>query len=194
MIVPLTKNGVAVFTPTQWHLIENNLNGDYKIRGDFLLQTAMRISEAYYVSRHPECFVEDHAAIFLPHVAGGPEKFGKKRAKQKERTVLLSPDGVKAVKLFFEKDVGLPSYQAMDSAFKRAAKIADFDIRSVKTKSLRKTFISWAINALAPELKGKIASSAGHTTDTMDAYYICYGFKKEDIRDMKGRVNGWGEA
>ena len=84
MIVPLTKNNVAVLTPAQWHLIENHLNADYKIRGDFLLQTAMRVTECYYVSRHPETFKEDHGAIFLPKVEG-EEKFGKTRAKQKER-------------------------------------------------------------------------------------------------------------
>jgi integrase len=192
MIIPLTKNKIAVLTPLQWHLLESKLNADYKIRGDFLLQTAMRITEAYYVARHPECFREEHAAIFLPEVEG-EEKFGKKRCKQKERAVLLSPKGVAAVKLFFEKRVGLPSYQAMDLAFKRAAKLADLDSSTVVTKSLRKSFISWAVNC-HPELKGKIASSAGHTTETMDTYYLTYGFKKEDVKDMRPEVAGWGEA
>lgn len=192
MIVPLTKNNIAVLTPTQWHLIENQLNGDYKIRGDFLLQTAMRISEAFYVSRHPECFREDHGAIFLPLVKGD-EKFGKIRSKQLERAVLLSPKGIKAVNLFFEKNIGLPSYQAMDMAFKRAGKAADFDIRNITTKMFRKTFISWGINAF-PELKGKFAASAGHSTETMDGYYLAYGFRKEDIKDMRTEQAGWGEA
>lgn len=192
MIVPLTKNQVAVLTPAQWHLIENKLNGDYKIRGDFLLQTAMRISEAYYVSRHPECFKEDHGAIFLPHIKGD-ESFGKPRALQNERAVLLSPNGVKAVNLFFDKDVGLPSYQAMDMAFKRAAKAADFDIRYIKTKMLRKSFLSWGISTF-PDLKGKFAASAGHSTETMDAYYLAYGFRKEDQKDMKVELVDWGMA
>lgn len=192
MIVPLTKNQVAVLTPAQWHLIENKLNGDYKIRGDFLLQTAMRISEAYYVTRHPECFKEDHGAIFLPYIKGD-ESFGKPRALQKERAVLLSPKGVKAVNLFFDKNVGLPSYQAMDLAFKRAAKAADFDIRYIKTKMLRKSFLSWGISAF-PDLKGKFAASAGHSTETMDAYYLAYGFRKEDQKDMKVELVDWGMA
>jgi integrase len=187
MIVPLNKNGVAVLTPAEWHLIENHLNADYKLRGDFLLQTSMRISEAYYVSRHSECFREGNGAIFLPRVEG-EEKFG-----QKERAVLLSPKGIAAVKLFFEKKVGLPTYQAMEPAFKLAAKEADFDIRYITTKMLRKTFISWLINT-HPERRGMIASSAGHTTDTMDAYYITYGFRKDDVKEMRDEVVGWGEA
>jgi integrase len=192
MIIPLTKNNVAVLSPLQWHLIEKRLNADYKIRGDFLLQTAMRISEAYYVSRHPECLREENGAIFLPRVEGD-EKFGKKRCKQKERAVILSPKGVAAVKLFFEKDVGLPSYQAMESAFKIAAREADFDVRFITTKMLRKTYISWLINSYH-ERRGMIASSAGHTTETMDGYYITYGFRKEDVKEMKDEVVGWGEA
>jgi len=192
MIVPLTKNKVAVLTPAQWHLIENQLNADYKIRSGFLLQTSMRIAEAYYVMQHPECFREENGAIFLPLVKGA-EGFGKLRAKQKERAVLLSPKGVADVKLFFEKGVKFPSYQAMDLTFKRAAKAADFDPRSITTKMLRKTFISWLVIS-RPELKGMIAASAGHTTDTMDMYYLTYGFRKEDIREMRDEITGWGEA
>jgi integrase len=192
MIVPLTKNNVAVLTPAQWHLIENHLNADYKIRGDFLLQTAMRVTECYYVSRHPETFKEDHGAIFLPKVEG-EEKFGKTRAKQKERAVLLSPRGVAAVKLFFGKSMAFPTYQAMQPAFVLAAEEADFDTRFITTKMLRKTVISWLINCY-PERRGMIAASAGHTTETMDGYYITYGFRKEDVKEMREETAGWGEA
>jgi integrase len=192
MIVPLTKNDVAVLTPTQWHLIENQLNGDYKIRGDFLLQTGMRISESYYVMNHPETFRIENGAIFLPEVKG-KEAFGKLRCKQKSRAVLLSPRGIGATKLFFEKNVRLPSYQAMDLTFKRAAKEADFDVRYITTKMLRKTFITWLVVS-RPELKGMIAASAGHTTETMDAYYLTYGWRKEDRKEMEVEVTGWGGA
>lgn len=192
MIVPLTKNGVAVLTPNQWHLIENHLNADYKIRGNFLLQTSMRIAEAYYVMNHPETFRKENGAIFLPKVEG-EEKFGKKRCKQKERAVLLSPNGISAVELFFSQGVKLPSYQAMEPAFRLAAKEADFDTRGITTKMLRKTFVSWLIHC-RPELRGMIASSAGHTTETMDGYYVTYGFRKEDVKDMREEIKGWGEA
>jgi hypothetical protein len=39
-----------------------------------------------------------------------------------------------------------------------------------------------------------IASSAGHTTETMDGYYITYGFRKEDVKEMREETAGWGEA
>jgi len=192
MLIPLTKNNVAVLTPQQLHLLQSCLNSDYKIRTEFLLQTSMRISEAYYVSSHPECFREDHGAIFLPRVKGD-ESFGKARCKHKERAVLLSPKGIAAAKVFFEMGVGLPTYQAMEEVMKRAAKDADIDPRTITTKMLRKTFISWVINS-HPELRAMIASSAGHTTDIMDAYYITYGFRKEDKKDMIDETAKWGEA
>jgi integrase len=189
MIIPISKNNVACLTPREWKLIEHHLNADYKIRGDFLLQTAMRISEAMYVAHHPECYRKDNGAIFLPKVEG----MGKRKAKQKERAVLLSPTGRIAVELFFQKDVGLPSYQAMEGALKRAAKEADFDIRFITTKMFRKTFITWQM-ACYPERQGMIASSAGHTNDTMQSHYITYGFKKEDLKEMKEMIAGWGEV
>jgi len=192
MIVPLTKNKVAVLTPSQWHLVENQLNADYKIRGNFLLQTGMRISEAYYVMKHPETFRKENGAIFLPEVKGD-EAFGKKRCKQKSRAVLLSPVGVSSVSKFFEMNMILPSYQTMDLTFKRAAKEADFDFRYITTKMLRKTFITWLV-VCKPELKGMIAASSGHTTETMDAYYLTYGWRKEDVKEMRDEILGWGEA
>lgn len=189
MILPISKNGVACLTPREHQFIYNHLNADYKIRSDFLLHTALRISEAYYVAKHPECYRKDNGAIFLPKVAG----MGKLRCRQKERAVLLSPLGKKAVELFFEKQVGLPTYQAMEPAFKRAAKEADFDVQFITTKMFRKTFITWLM-VCNPERQGMIASSAGHTNDTMQGHYITFGFKKDDVKDMRDMIAGWGES
>ncbi len=81
----------------------------------------------------------------------------------------------------------------MEPVFKLAAKEADIDTRFIMTKMLRKTFISWLIHC-KPELRSKIASSAGHSPETMDTYYITYGFKKDDQKDMREEILGWGEA
>ena len=81
----------------------------------------------------------------------------------------------------------------MDLTFKRAAKDADFDIRSITTKMLRKTFLTWLMSCY-PERQGMIASSAGHTNDTMQSHYITFGFKKEDVNEMRSEIFKWGEA
>jgi integrase len=198
MIVPITrqvgkegKTLIAVLTPNQWHILESHLNADYKIRGNFLMQTAMRIAEARYVSRHPDCFREENGAIYLPQVEG-KEKFGKKRAIQKYRTVLLSPNGIKAVKTLLDNHITFPSYQAMEGSFRRAAKEADIDERYIRSKSFRKSFISWLMVSM-PEKQMSIAKSAGHDFDTMQKHYVEFAFRKEDIKDMKEETVGWGE-
>jgi len=195
MIVPLFvgtgkgKRKVAVLVPKEWHLIETQLNADYKIRGNFLLQTAMRISEAKYVAEHPECVRKENMAIFLPRV----EEIGKKKCKIKNRAIMLSPQGMKAVEDFFEKKVGFVSYTAMEAAFKRAARDADFDTSCITTKMLRKTMISWLVSCF-PEKQMQIEHSAGHTFDTMSGHYVTFGFGKENIKDMKSELEGWGES
>lgn len=194
MIIPLFKSSgdqrnVAVLTPNQWHLIEAYLNTDNKIRGNFLLHTAMRISEAVYVSQHPECFREDHGAIFLPRVEG----LGKLKSKQKDRTVILSFKGIKAVKELFDNKVSFASYQAMEGALKRAAKNADIDTRFITSKMFRKTYLSWLM-ACTPEKQVNIALSLGHDARTMSLYYLQAGFRKEDVKEMKEEIAGWGEA
>lgn len=191
MIVPLhigsALRRTAVLTPAQDKLICERLNSDYKIRTRFLLRTGVRISEGRYIDEHRECFREDHSAIFLPQVEG----MGKKRCTVKNRAIILCPKGVVAVKEFFEKNVHLPAYPSMEEAIKRAAMEADFDTQYITTKMYRKTIFSWYFNCY-PEQEGKILSTAGHNQATARGHYITYGFRKDDVKDMKGETVGWG--
>jgi integrase len=193
MIVPLsinTKNRVVgVLSPREWNLIKDKLNGDYPLRFEFLLHSAMRISEASYVTNHPDCFREDYGAIFLPKVEG----MGKVRSKIKTRQIMLSTPGVSIAKEYFDKKVKLLAYQNMEQVFKRAARDADFDTKYITTKCLRKTMISWLM-AVYPEKQSQISFSAGHDYNTMRSHYLTYGWRKEDLSDMRIYVNGWGEA
>lgn len=191
MIVPLYissgKRSVAVLTPTQVKLINEHLNADYKIRINFLLWTAMRIAEARYVDDHRETYRKDHAAIFLTKT---PE-VGKKRCTITNRTVMLTSRGIRAVEEFFEKNVHLPAYQSMEPAIVLAAKEADFDTRYITTKMYRKTMISWLMHCY-PEKEMQIAHFAGHDLKTMKGSYLTYGFRKEDVKDMREILNDPG--
>lgn len=193
MIVPLnitTQNrAVAILTPKQTTAILEQLNTDYKLRTGYLLQTAMRISEAVYVSKHPECFREENSVIFLPMVKG----MGKEKCTIKNRQIMLSPNGVVAVKEFLKKEVGLSAYQNMEAAYKLAAIKADFDPKYITTKMWRKAMISWLMN-IYPERQGQIAFSAGHDYNTMRTHYLTYGFRKEDVQDMRKELVGWGNV
>lgn len=183
------KRNVAVLSPFQERLIYEHLNADYKIRVRFLLHTQMRISEARWVDTHRDSFRKDNGIILLPNV----EEIGKDRATIKNRAVLLSYEGVKAVEDFFNKNVHLPSYQAMEAALKLAAKESDIDPRYIVPKMYRKTGISLLMSCW-PEKEAFITQSAGHTFVTMRGHYLGSGFKKDDIKEAKEMFAGWGEA
>jgi hypothetical protein len=193
MIVPLSinteKRVVAVLSPKEWLLVKNELNVDYQLRFEYLLQTAMRISEADYVISHPDCFREENGVVFLPFVKG----LGKVKSKIKKRQIMLSSIGKSVVKEILNKKMKLLPYQNMEQVFKRAARDADFDIKYITTKCLRKTMISWLM-AVYPERQSQIAFSAGHDYNTMREHYLTYGWRKEDIADIRNYVQGWGEA
>jgi integrase len=193
MIVPLSvtsKTGkrVAVLTPKEKNLIWEHLNPAYKIRGDLLVYTSMRIAEAMHFAKHPEYFRKDNCAIFLPIVPG----LGKARCTIKQRTITLSNNGVRAVEEFFNHKVGFAAYQNMESAFILAAKKADFDTSFITTKMLRKTGVSWHMAAF-PNQQSQISRMAGHDVKTMNDHYLVDGFRKEDKKDMADELKGWGE-
>lgn len=193
MIVPLsvtseTGKRVAVLTPKEKNLIWEKLSPVYRIRGNLLLYTSMRISEAYHFTKHPEYFKRENCAIFLPIVPG----LGKKRCVLKQRAITLSNNGVAAVEEFFAHKVGLAAYQNMEAAFILAAKKADFDTSLITTKGLRKTGISWHMVAY-PNQQSQIARMAGHDINTMNKHYLQDGWRKEDRKDMIEELRGWGE-
>ena len=195
MIIPLKKSSrskkseVAVLTPIQAKNIRDKLNPVYQIRWDILLHTAMRIVEAKHFGEHPEYFRKENGAIFLKPI----ESIGKKRCTIKERAIMLSPNGVKAVEEFLEHKVGFAAYQNMEEALVLASEKADFETKSITTKMLRKTMISWLMTVY-PEREAQISHFAGHDVNTMRGYYLTYGWRKEDIKDMRDTLIGWGEA
>lgn len=192
MITPLYlgsgKRFVGVLAPREKNLIWEYLNADYKIRFDFLLYSYVRIAEGYHFLTHPDYYRKDNHHIFFPNV----EEIGKKRCTIKNRAVALSSKGMDAVDLFIQKRVGLTAYQNMEAALKRAAFDADFDLKYITTKMLRKTYISWLM-ATMPEKQMQISFSAGHDYSTMRKHYLTFGWKKTDIEDMRDEVKGWGE-
>jgi integrase len=194
MIVPLsvtseTGKRVAVLTPKEKEEIWKYLSPVYRIRGNLLLYTEMRIIEAKHFSEHPEYFRKENGAIFLPIVPG----MGKKKCKIKQRTIVLSKRGISAVEEFFKHRVGFAAYQNMEDAFKLAAEKAGFDTSMIMTKMLRKTHISWKM-AVYPNQQSQIGRSAGHDPKTMDEHYLADGFRKEDKKDMVVELEGWGEV
>lgn len=191
MIIPryvaTDQRKVAVLTPNQVDLIEDRLNSDYKLRTRYLLETHARLKEAIYIDGNRQCYRREDGMIDLPHVKG----MGKARCTIAQRTIFLSKSGIKAVDSFFAENAHLPVYQSMSPAIKLAAEEADFDTQYITPKMYRKTMISWLINCY-PELETKILHSAGHDILTMRGSYLSMGFRKEDVKEMRDRTDGWG--
>lgn len=191
MIVPLSvtsqsgKSAKAVLTPKEKNMIWEHLSPVYRIRGNFLLYTAMRIVEAKNFAKHPEYFRKENRAIFLPKVPG----IGKDKCTINRRTIILSDNGIKAVEEFFSHKVGLAAYQNMEDAFVLAAKKADFDISLISTKCLRTTAVSWMM-AIFPNQQSQISRCVGHDIYTMNDYYLATGFRPNDKKDMVEELKG----
>jgi hypothetical protein len=191
MIVPLSvtsqsgKSSKAVLTPKEKNMIWDHLSTVYRIRGNLLLYTSMRIVEAKHFASHPEYFREENRAIFLPKVPG----IGKDKCTIKQRTILLSDNGIKAVKEFFDHKVGFAAYQNMEDAFVLAAKKADFETKYITTKCLRTTSVSWMM-AIFPSLQSQISRCVGHDIYTMNDYYLATGFRPMDKKDMVEELKG----
>jgi integrase len=188
MIVPLSvtsKTGkkVAVLTPMIWE----HLSPTYKMRGDLLLYTGMRIVEAFQFAKHPDYFRKENEAIFLPIVPG----IGKARCTILQRTILLPERGIVAVEEFFKHKVGFAAYQNMEAAFVLAAAKADFDTSFITTKMFRKTMVSWLMTVY-PDRQSQISRCAGHDIKTMNKHYLADGWRKEDKKDMVEELKGWG--
>jgi hypothetical protein len=52
--------------------------------------------------------------------------------------------------------------------------------------------ISWLM-AVYPEKQEQIAFSSGHDYNTMRGHYLTFGWGKENLRDIREYVKGWGE-
>jgi integrase len=193
MIKPLyvytsDERATAVLSPTEWNDLRKHLNDKYRVIGDFLLHSGVRIAEGYRIVEEPELFRRKNHAIFLPAEEGS----GKRTCKFRNRSVILSDKGVDAVEKFLMSGYGLPAYQSMEPVFKRAARDAGIDDTNITTKMFRKTYVSWLMSCY-PEKFILIAHSAGHTLNVMLSHYIVGGWTREDIALMREELKGWGE-
>lgn len=193
MIVPFTKSSekrvTAILSPREKDLFFEQLNTDYKIRFEFLYRTAMRLREVEYFSEHHEIYKPDNGLIALPHVEG----MGKHMCPITSRNILLSPRGITAVEDFIRHKTKIPKYQSMDDVCKRAARDADIKPDGIVAKMFRKMAVSHLMTVF-PHEQTKISMSVGHDYNTMQSYYLIYGWKKDDIVKMRDEWALWGEA
>lgn len=199
---PIIKQSTRILTPAEWYLLREHLPITYTVICDVLLNTGMRVEEFWEFAAHTfidprngnqhinNWFSASRRCIDLPECA-----IGKSRCTIKQRTILLSPDGVRAVETLISmgSSIKYTDRSNMRKMLIKSAVAAGLDPQGITNKMFRKTLVSWLM-ATIPEKDAYILYSVGHSQETQHRHYLSMGFVKRDVEDMRKFLHGWGEA
>lgn len=197
-IEPIIKQDTRVLYPSEYRAIRSHLSFKDQLLLDGSLFTGMRGVEFCRFLEHPDWYKASRRAIDLPKGS-----MLKKRAKQAERTVLLSNAGVQAVETLLSyrrqnpNDLRPISRQAWSEILLRAAGKAVHEgrltsIEGVAPKMTRKTWSSWLL-ATHSHREGSISLSLGHDIRTMLHHYTGLGWPPETRQEIRQYTAGWGD-
>ena len=182
--------GAQILTPTEYDLLRDQLNPSHRLIWDGMIFTGMRVQEFWRFVEHPEWFHPDRSYVELPKGA-----ILKVKAKQKERMVLLSNVGVRAIKDLVSAikrgEVEPISVAGWRQNLVRAATKANIPLRGLTPKMARKTWVSWLM-AVYPTDGLRIAASMGHDTGTLIRHYLNLPFAQHEREQIRMYVSGWG--
>lgn len=149
-----------------------------------LLFTGMRYEEMKRFIDNPQWLMQE-AFIHLPKGASL-----KKRCKQRERYVRLSPLGKEVITNLLNNGNRLPSRQSLTQSLKRWSIDAGIGDTGICVKCFRKTWESWLIFSY-PERILEILLSQGHSEAIALKHYLGLPFSDSDKLDMSQFVIGW---
>ncbi len=195
---PILKQETRILYPSEYRAIRSHLSFKDQLFLDGLLFTGVRGVEFARFLENPKWYKPSRRAIDLPKGS-----MLKKRAKQAERTVLLSNAGVQAVETLLSyrrqnpDDLRPVSRQAWTETLSRAAakavtegKLASLD--GIAPKMTRKTWSSWLLASLGHR-EGSISLSLGHDVRTMLRHYAGLGWPADARQEIKQYTAGWGD-
>ena len=186
----IIKQGAQILNPDEYEKLREHLNPTHRLIFDGLLFTGMRIEEFWRFVENPKWFHYERQYIELP-----PGSILKVKTKQRERSVMLSNIGTRAImdltSAIKRKEIEHISSAGWRQNLTRAAIKAGLDLRGITPKMLRKTWVSWLM-AIYPEDGIRIASSAGHDIRTMQTHYLSMPFSNSERERIKFYVSGWG--
>jgi len=194
---PILKQETRILYPSEYRAIRSHLSFKDQLLLDGLIFTGMRGVEFMRFLGAPEWFKPSRRAIDLPKGS-----VLKKKAKQAERTVLLSNAGVQAIETLISylkkhpDDIRPISRQAWTETLLRAASKARAeghlgDLTGVAPKMTRKTWSSWLL-ATHSHREGSISLSMGHDIRTMLHHYAGLGWPPEVRQEIRQYTAGWG--
>lgn len=196
-IEPIIKQDTRVLYPSEYRAIRSHLSFKDQLLLDGSLFTGMRGVEFCRFLEHPDWYKPSRRVIDLPKGSNL-----KKKAKQAERTVLLSNAGVQAVETLLSYRRQNPDHlhpisrQAWSETLLRAAgrakdegQIAGLD--GIAPKMTRKTWSSWLL-ATHSHREGSISLSMGHDVRTMLHHYAGLGWPSDAREQIRQYTSGWG--
>lgn len=194
---PILKQDTRVLYPSEYRAIRSHLSFRNQLRLDGLLFSGMRGVEFERFLDHPDWYKPSRRAIDLPKGS-----VLKRKAKQAERTVLLSNAGVQAIETLISyrrqnpDDLQPISRQAWTETLSLAARKAVAEGRLTSTEGIapkmcRKTWSSWLL-ATHSHREGSISLSMGHDVRTMLHHYAGLGWPSEAREQIKQFTAGWG--
>ncbi|KUK68736.1 MAG: Site-specific recombinase, phage integrase family [Methanocalculus sp. 52_23] len=195
---PILKQSTRVLYPSDYRAIRSHLNFKDQLILDGLLFSGMRGVEFMRFLESPEWYKPSRRAIDLPKGS-----MLKKKAKQAERTVLLSNAGVQAIETLISYRKQNPdeirpiSRQAWSETLLRGASKAKVegrlgDLTGIAPKMTRKTWASWLI-ATHSHREGSVSLSLGHDIRTMLRHYAGLGWPADARQEIRQYTAGWGD-
>jgi integrase len=195
---PILKQQTRILYPSEYRAIRSHLSFKDQLLLDGMLFSGMRGVEFMRFLENPQWYKASRHAIDLPKGS-----MLKKRAKQAERTVLLSNAGVQAVETLLSyrrqnpDDLRPVSRQSWSETLLRAAgkakdegQIAGLD--GIAPKMTRKTWASWLL-ATHSHREGSVSLSLGHDIRTMLRHYAGLGWPPEARQEIRQYTAGWGD-
>ena len=192
---PIVKQRTRILTPYEYKAIRVQLNREHRLLFDGLIFSGMSGTAFEMFMKNLDWFDSRRQCISLPSSA-----ILKAKTKFRERDVLLSDMGVRAVEdlcYAINRD-GLESFsrQAWGQDLKRAATKADIPLIGIAPKMTRKTCVSWLVSALSHSERGNtsllIAASMGHDLQTMMHHYLSISFSAQERTEIETFTRGWG--
>ncbi len=195
---PILKQSTRILYPSEYRAIRSHLNFKDQLILDGLLFSGTRGVEFCRFLENPGWYKPSRRAIDLPKGS-----VLKKKAKQAERTVLLSNAGVQAIETLISyrkqnlDEIRPVSRQAWTETLTRAAGKAVVEGRlaslvGIAPKMTRKTWSSWLI-ATHSHREGSVSLSMGHDIRTMLRHYAGLGWPPEARQEIRQYTAGWGD-
>lgn len=182
--------GAQILNAHDYDLIRDNLNPSHRLIFDGLIFTGMRVEEFWRFIDHPQWFHADRQYVELPRGS-----ILKVRARQKERMVLLSNVGTRAVKDLVHAvkrgEIRKITRQGWREDLQRAARKGGLSTQGITPKMCRKTWVSWLMTVY-PDDGLRIAASTGHDTTTLIHHYLNLPFSNSEREQIRMYVVGWG--